>query len=220
MMISKTPSRPSAARGLDGFGIVGFEHDLDVELAERIVEIAHGLRELRQHRRFAEHRHQHGEDRQILGAQRARFDRDGLVDVGGTAAADRNQNALEDEIAEIKDADRDVEQNERIERREGQSRQDRAQQPISDDHLRRREDRARRHLRIELGQFEHGAPRQGHRRRRSAPRTTMSNFETTTNSMSAPQRPRANSTVSGPGSAVAMNSRPSPRRHGMVRRLA
>ena len=45
---------------------------------------------------------------------------------------------------------------------------------------------------------------------------TMSNFETTTNSMSAPQRSRANSTVSGPGSAVAINE-PAvapPPRHG------
>jgi len=48
----------------------------------------------------------------------------------------------------------------------------------------------------------------------------MSNFDTTTNSMSAPQRSRADSNVSGPGSAVAIKSRPSRRRHGMVNRPA
>ena len=101
------------ARGLDGLAIAGLEHDLDVELAERIVEIAQRLREPRQHRGLAEHRHQHGEDRQIVVAQRARLDRDGLVDLGGAAAADRNQDALEDEIAEIENADRDVEHDER-----------------------------------------------------------------------------------------------------------
>ena len=42
-----------------------------------------------------------------------------------------------------------------------QSGQDRAQEHISRDHLRRCEHRAGRHLRIELGQLEHGAMRQG-----------------------------------------------------------
>ena len=91
------------------------------------------MREARQHRGLAEHRHENRKDRQILGAQRARLDRDGLVEVSGTAAADRNQNAFEDEIAEIENADRDVERDQRIERSKRQSDQNRAQQHISRD---------------------------------------------------------------------------------------
>ena len=67
------------ARNRDGLVIAGFKHDLDVELAERIVEFAQRLGEARQHLAFAKHRNEHGEDRQLVLAQRARFDGDGLV---------------------------------------------------------------------------------------------------------------------------------------------
>ena len=80
--------KPERARGLDGFGIVGLEHDLDVELAERVIELAQRLRQARQHGGFAEHRHQNREHWQILGLQGARFERDCLVDLGRAAAAD------------------------------------------------------------------------------------------------------------------------------------
>ena len=78
-MISNTPSRPSASRGLDGFGVARLQHDLDVELAERIIELAQRVGEDRQHLGLAEHRHQHGEYRQFVFAQRPRLDRDRLV---------------------------------------------------------------------------------------------------------------------------------------------
>ena len=39
--------------------------------------------------------------------------------------------------------------------------QNRAQHPVAGEHLQRREDGPRRHFRIELGQFQHGAARQG-----------------------------------------------------------
>jgi hypothetical protein len=46
---------------------------------------------------------------------------------------------------------------------------------------------------------------------------TIPNFDATTKSICAPQRCRAASTVSGPGSAVAISKRPSSRRpHGMI----
>ena len=73
---------------------------------------------MRQHLGLAEHRHQHGEDRQLVVAQRARRDRDGIVALGRAAAADRDENALEHEIAEIEHAHRDVERDQRGDRRE------------------------------------------------------------------------------------------------------
>ena len=85
MMISNTPSRPSVRADFDGFVIVGLKHDLDVELAKRIVEIP---QRLARRGSIAPSRNigtRTREDRQILAAQRARFDCDRLVGIGGAA---------------------------------------------------------------------------------------------------------------------------------------
>ena len=111
------------ARDLDGLVVVGFEHDLDVELAERIVELA---------QRAAPASAASCASRNIgtstvkTGSSSSRSARASIAmawsRVGRAAAADRDQDALEDEIAEIEHAHRDVERDQRRDRREGEAR--------------------------------------------------------------------------------------------------
>ena len=65
------------ARSVDGLVVALFQHDLDVELGQRIVEVAQRLGKDRQHLGLAEHRHQHGIDRQVFVAQQRCLGRDG-----------------------------------------------------------------------------------------------------------------------------------------------
>ena len=81
---------------------LGFEHDLDVELAERIVETRAAPAASRGSIcGFAEHRHQHGKNRQFSSRSARASIAMRLVDGRRAPAADRDQNALEDEVAEI-----------------------------------------------------------------------------------------------------------------------
>ena len=81
---------------------------------------------MRQHHGFAEHRHQNREDRQILLRSARASIAIASSSIGGAPSADRDQNALEDKIAEIENADDDIERDQRAQGREGQSAQDRA----------------------------------------------------------------------------------------------
>ena len=75
----------------------------------------------RQHLRLAEHRHQDGEDRQLVIAELARRDRDGFIPVGGASPSNRDENSLEHEVSEIEDAHHDIDGDERRDRRERQT---------------------------------------------------------------------------------------------------